>query len=669
MNLSGVHIEGYELQEVIGSGGFGTVVRARDLRFGRNVAIKIGHQPITDPDVSRRFDRECRALGSVSGHSHIVSVSGAGQLEDGRPWLAMEFHSGGSLADRIERDGPLDWAETRKVGIALSRALAAAHDAGVLHRDLKPENVLMSKWGEPVLVDFGIARLADEAPTVTTSVTASIAYAPPEVLSGHPPDPLSDVYSLAATLAGLMIGHSPFDMGPDSTMAARIARVITGPVPDLTPLAIPSEAAALLQQAMDHDPAARPASMAAFAEDLEATPVAVGGGGGSGGVRDGTVTLAPGVPLPGPGGSVLPPPPSAAPPGAPPPPPGDPVSPSPSGAPPPPGAPAPPPPPPPGGPTPSSPPSSDEVEPGTKGREAEPTPASPEPGSAPDETSDPSPDATSSVPAAASSVPAAAAMERGSSTSGPGDPPPPPGGEVANDETPGRSKRGLVIGAGVVAAVLVGVGAVVAVARSGESTAEPERRTTTTPSSITTTTTDTTVDPGGTTVAAPLGDLVAQPSEVPESFTPGFVGLAGWDRPTICNLYPLSDAIVDEAGAEYTDPATGTEIVSEVIQFTDNGSAAAWTTLFEGLPDQCTTWDFANLDGTVSSWDSRIIVPGDPFNGSQVSIVARTDDNYGCIVNVFPEGPFVVRSTICGTAPLDDTTLDRLTNLVGERLP
>ncbi len=226
----------------------------------------------------------------------------------------MEYHDGGSLADRVEHDGPLDWAETRKVGIALTKALQAAHDVGVLHRDLKPENVLMSKWGEPVLVDFGIARLADEAPTVTTSVTASIAYAPPEVLSGAPPDPLSDVYSLAATLTGLMLGHSPFDTGADSTMAARIARVITGPPPDLSRLAIPPEAAALLVRAMAQDPAARPATMDEFRAELEATPETaperpVGGSGG-----EGTITLDPGMslaatsaPLPSPAAPAPPP--------------------------------------------------------------------------------------------------------------------------------------------------------------------------------------------------------------------------------------------------------------------------------------------------------------------------------------------------------------------------
>ncbi len=216
---------------------------------------------------------------------------------------------------------------------------------------------------------------------------------------------------------------------------------------------------------------------------------------------------------------------------------------------------------------------------------------------------------------------------------------------------------------------LIGGVVAFAVTRSSGNTDDPPKQNAfagTTTSSTTTTPPDSGVDGP---LPVVLADLVVQPGEVPDGYVPAAVGLVGSSRPTICNVYPLSDSIVDEAGTEYTDPVLGVDLASEVIQFTDDADAAAWMSLFEGLPDQCVTWDFLNPDGSVSTWDSQLRVPGDPYNNSEISIVARTDFGYGCIVNAYAKAAYVVRTTICGTAPLDDTTLDTLSNLTGDRLP
>ncbi|HEX6595714.1 MAG TPA: protein kinase, partial [Acidimicrobiales bacterium] len=137
-------IEGIGRATRVGKGGFGVVYRARQEAFDRTVAVKVLSVPDGDRDAHRQFERECRSIGSLSGHPNIVAVHGSGYTPNGDAYLVMDYLAAGSLADRLERDGPLPPAEVAAIGVKLAGALAAAHAAGVLHRDLKPDNVLVS---------------------------------------------------------------------------------------------------------------------------------------------------------------------------------------------------------------------------------------------------------------------------------------------------------------------------------------------------------------------------------------------------------------------------------------------------------------------------------------------------------------------------------------------
>jgi YVTN family beta-propeller protein len=264
----GIDIPGYETLGEAGRGGFGVVLRARQVAFNRTVAIKVLSGSQLDERTRSRFDRECRALGALSGHPNILHVHDSGFTSDGRPYIVMDFMPGGSFAERLEAQGPLPWQEAGVIGVKLAGALETAHRSGVLHRDLKPENVLVSTYGEPVLGDFGIARVAGGPETRTGLITASVAHAAPEILSGQRPSVAADVYSLASTIVTLILGRPAFLQPTDESLVPMIARISTDPIPDLRQQGVPDGIAAVLEKAMSKDPADRYASAADFGRDL-----------------------------------------------------------------------------------------------------------------------------------------------------------------------------------------------------------------------------------------------------------------------------------------------------------------------------------------------------------------------------------------------------------------
>jgi len=260
---------GFDNVEEIGRGGFGVVYRCDQPMLDRAVAVKVS---ITDPDPDTldRFLREQRAMGRLSGHPHIVNVLQVGVLASGRPFIVMPYHAKDSLEVLIRRHGPLDWRETLSIGVKLAGALEAAHRAGTLHRDVKPGNILLTDYGEPQLTDFGIARIAGGFETATGVITGSPAYTAPEVLEGASPTPASDVYSLGATLFCALTGHAAFERRSGEQVIAQFLRVTSQPIPDLRTQGLPADVAAIIEQAMARDPADRPATAAAFGEELRA---------------------------------------------------------------------------------------------------------------------------------------------------------------------------------------------------------------------------------------------------------------------------------------------------------------------------------------------------------------------------------------------------------------
>ncbi|MFF9777220.1 serine/threonine-protein kinase [Streptomyces sp. NPDC013978] len=205
----------YRLEARIGRGGMGIVWRATDQLLGRQVAVKeLALDDSLPEERSRqrreRTLREARAVARL-GHPHIIVVHDVVE-QDERPYIVMELIDGGSLAERIEEQGPVDAREAARIGIALLGALRRAHDAGVLHRDLKPANVLLENGTDRVvLTDFGIAQVAG-ATTLTESgsFVGSPEYTAPERMSGVRTGPESDLWSLGALLCAVLSGESPF---------------------------------------------------------------------------------------------------------------------------------------------------------------------------------------------------------------------------------------------------------------------------------------------------------------------------------------------------------------------------------------------------------------------------------------------------------------------------
>ncbi len=206
-------IEGYQLENSLGTGGFASVYRGVRESDGRVVAVKVSHR--NTPDVQTRFTREAEALARI-GPPHVPELIDAGQLPDGRPFIAMELIEGKPLSAVLEKMPslpPLSWV--CHISTAILRGLAAAHAQGVVHRDLKPENLIIN--GEPPsvrLIDFGLVRgegLANPELTHTGHILGTPEYSAPEQLrSGGDVGPATDIYAFGVILYELLTLRPPF---------------------------------------------------------------------------------------------------------------------------------------------------------------------------------------------------------------------------------------------------------------------------------------------------------------------------------------------------------------------------------------------------------------------------------------------------------------------------
>jgi tRNA A-37 threonylcarbamoyl transferase component Bud32 len=263
--------EGYQDLTQIDQGGFAMVYRALDTRFDRTVALKILRSDSLDERRLRRFRAECLATGRVTSHPNIVTVYDAGTTRGHRPWLAMEYCSGGSLADKLARTGAMPVTEVVSIGVRLCGALGAAHSAGILHRDVKPHNVLLTSYGEPALADFGIARLVgeDDSGSVATETAAyTVVHAAPEILEGKAGTVAADIYSLGSTLYTLLAGQAPFAAEASIGLAPLVTRILRNDVPAIARPGVPQELEQLLRTCMAARPQDRPASASELGASL-----------------------------------------------------------------------------------------------------------------------------------------------------------------------------------------------------------------------------------------------------------------------------------------------------------------------------------------------------------------------------------------------------------------
>ncbi|MET8563792.1 protein kinase [Streptomyces flaveolus] len=259
----------YRLDAVIGSGGAGDVHRGFDLRLQRPVAVKVFR--VGTGDREDGFHNEAVILARLR-HPGLVTVYDAGR-HDGRAYLVMELIEGPTLKARIT-EGPLAPGETAALGAGLARALAHAHDAGIVHRDVKPSNIILDTSGRPHLTDFGISRLLD-ATTRTTAGTliGTAAYLSPEQVLGQSVGPSADVYALGLVLLECVTSRLEYDGAPLEAAIARLHRR-----PEL-PESLPEEFAALLGDMTALDARARPSAddcartLTALAEPAGPRPV------------------------------------------------------------------------------------------------------------------------------------------------------------------------------------------------------------------------------------------------------------------------------------------------------------------------------------------------------------------------------------------------------------
>jgi serine/threonine-protein kinase PknK len=271
MTTGGVeHIAGYADLERIGQGGFSVVYRATEEHLARTVALKVLALDAMDERALQQFQRECQMLGRLTGHPSIVMVFGTGTTESGRPYIAMEHFERGSLRDRLAREGPLPVGDVLHAGVKIASALAAAHGAGIVHRDVKPQNILVSRFGEPALADFGIARLVDLVEVSARSDALTPYHAAPETLEGRPPTAASDVYSLGSTLYQLLAGHSAHQREAEGGIGPLLLRILNEQPPDIVRPGVTPTVMAVIRQAMARRPEDRFGGALQFAERLQA---------------------------------------------------------------------------------------------------------------------------------------------------------------------------------------------------------------------------------------------------------------------------------------------------------------------------------------------------------------------------------------------------------------
>jgi serine/threonine protein kinase len=218
-------LDHYEVLEVVGWGSTGVVVKARDSRLQRIVALKVLAPRLAARAAAReRFVHEARAAAAVRDE-HVIAIHGV--RDDGpTPYLVMEFVSGITLQDRVRRAGALELKEILRVGAQVARGLAAAHAQGLVHRDVKPANILLENGVPRVkLTDFGLAGAAEAGTSNGGAIAGTPLYMSPEQARGEPTDPRSDLFSLGSVLYTLCCGAPPF---PGETTAEVLQRVREG---------------------------------------------------------------------------------------------------------------------------------------------------------------------------------------------------------------------------------------------------------------------------------------------------------------------------------------------------------------------------------------------------------------------------------------------------------
>jgi serine/threonine protein kinase/tetratricopeptide (TPR) repeat protein len=266
----GARLGPYEILAPLGSGGMGEVYRARDVRLGREVAVKVLPEHVaTDPDRKARFEQEARAV-AVLAHPNILVLHDFG-AEAGVTFAVTELLEGETLRQRLG-GGALPWRKTVEIGVALADGMAAAHAKGIIHRDLKPENIFLTADGRVKILDFGLARVAPppiEIPGAETvsyheplaqtdpgTMMGTVGYMSPEQVRGLTVDARTDLFALGCVLYEMVAGRRAFAA---QTGADALAAILNADPPDLEESGkkVPPEAELVIRHCLEKNPEQR----------------------------------------------------------------------------------------------------------------------------------------------------------------------------------------------------------------------------------------------------------------------------------------------------------------------------------------------------------------------------------------------------------------------------
>ncbi|HEX6405710.1 MAG TPA: serine/threonine-protein kinase, partial [Gemmatimonadales bacterium] len=270
----------YQIERELGRGGMATVYLARDLRHERWVALKLLRPDLAATLGPDRFLREIRTTARLQ-HPHILPVFDSGEAAGGGLWYTMPYVEGESLGDRLRREGQLPLEEAVRLTREVASALQYAHDNDIVHRDIKPENILLTRQGEALVADFGVARAMERSSdgklTDTGMAVGTPTYMSPEQASAAEVDGRSDIYALGCVLYEMLAGEPPFT-GP--TPQAILAKRVLEPVPHIRTLreSVSESLEQAISKALARAPADRFQSASDFARALSLPTSSAGTG-------------------------------------------------------------------------------------------------------------------------------------------------------------------------------------------------------------------------------------------------------------------------------------------------------------------------------------------------------------------------------------------------------